>query len=93
MAYHISYLNYGISLIVALVLAKVIMLGSLLRFGRSLEHKPLIYSTLCKTVAFTLWVVLFTVVESAVRGFLNRKGLAGSLDHLLSEARINFSPS
>ncbi len=41
--YDISYSNWGISLTKALVLAKVIMLGSLFHFGRSLENKPLIF--------------------------------------------------
>jgi hypothetical protein len=50
----------------------------------------LIVPTLYKTVAFTLWVALFAVVESAVRGFLQGKGLAGALDHLLSEGKHEF---
>jgi len=88
--YNISYTNYGISLIKALVGAKIIMLGSLLRFGRGLENKPLIFPTLFKTFAFTLWVLLFTVVESAIRGFLQGKGLEGALDHLLREGTHEF---
>jgi len=88
--YDISYLNYGISLIKALVLAKVIMIGGMLHLGRSLESKPLIYPTLYKTFAFTVWVLLFAVVESAARGFLQGKGLDGALDHLLSEGIYEF---
>ena len=34
--YDISYSNWGISLIKAMVLAKVIMVGSVFKFGRSL---------------------------------------------------------
>ncbi len=88
--YYISYTNWGISLIKALVLAKVIMVGGLFHFGRSLEDKPLILPTLFKTFAFTVWVVLFAVVESAMRGFLRGKGLEGILDHLLSEGTHEF---
>jgi len=88
--YQISYANWGISLIKALVLAKVIMAGGLFQFGRSLEDKPLIFPTLFKTFSFTLWVALFVVVESAIRGFLHGKGLAGALDHLLSEGTHEF---
>ena len=88
--YNISYDNWGISLIKALVLGKVIMVGSMLRFGQSLESKPLILPTLYKTFAFTLWIIAFTAAESAVRGFLAGKGLEGALDHLLIEGTNEF---
>jgi predicted small integral membrane protein len=88
--YDISYSDWGISLIKALVLAKFIMVGGLFHFGRNLENKPLILPTLFKTVMFTLWVALFAVVESAIRGFLHGKGLNGALDHLLSEGTHEF---
>jgi len=88
--YDISYSNWGISLIKAMVLAKVIMVGSLFHFGRSLENKPLIFPTLIKSVVFTLWVALFALGESTIRGFLHGKGLAGALDHLLSEGTDEF---
>ena len=83
--YNIGYANWGISFIKALVLAKVIMVGSAFRLGRSLESKPLILSTLFQSVLFTLWVTLFAVVESTIRGLLHEKGLAGALDHLLAD--------
>jgi len=83
--YNIGYANWGISLVKALVLAKVIMIGSAFRFGRSLESKPLIFLTLFQSVLFTVWVALFALVESTIRGLLHGKGLAGALDHLLAD--------
>ena len=88
--YDISYSSWGISLIKALVLAKVIMVGSLFHFDRVLENKPMILPTLLKSFLFTFWVGLFALVESAIRGFLHGKGLAGALDHLLSEGTHEF---
>ena len=88
--YDISYSNWGISFIKALVLAKVIMVGELFHFSRSLENKPLILPTLFRSVMFTFLVALFALVESAIRGFLHGKGLAGALDHLLSEGTHEF---
>ena len=38
--YHVQYTNYLFPLIEAAVLAKMIMVGDLLRLGRGLEHKP-----------------------------------------------------
>ncbi len=88
--YNISYDNWGVSFIKALVLAKVIMIGSMLRFGQRLESKPLIFPTLYKTFAFTLWIFAFSVAESAVRGLFVGKGLGGALDHLLNEGTNEF---
>ncbi len=88
--YDITYENWGISFIKALVLAKVIMIGGLFHFGRRLEKKPLILLTLLNSLLFTVWVGLFAAVESAIRGFLDNKGLAGALDHLLSEGMHEF---
>lgn len=64
----ISYTNYWVALIEAMVLAKLIMAGDALRFGRVLERKPLIVPTLVKTVVFTLLVSAFTFIEHGVRG-------------------------
>ena len=88
--YNIGYSNWGISLIKALVLAKVVMVGGIFHFGRGLENKPLIFSTLFKSVLFTLWVAIFAIVESAIRGFLHGKDLAGGLDHLLTDGTHEF---
>ena len=88
--YYISYSNWGISLIKALVLAKVIMVGSIFHFDRVLDNKPMIFPTLLRSFLFTLWVALFALIESTLRGFLHGKGLAGALDQLLSEGRHEF---
>ena len=50
------------------VLAKVIMVGDILRLGRGLEQKPLIVPTLHRTVVFSVWVGLFSVLEATVPG-------------------------
>jgi len=85
--YNISYLYYGISVINALILAKVIMVVSVFRFGRSFEEKPLIIPTLYKTVVFTISVAIFNVLESTVRGFLRGEGLTGGWDELIGRGR------
>jgi hypothetical protein len=74
----------------ALVLAKVIMVGVLFHFDRSLKNKPLIFPTIHKSAMFTLWVLVFATAESAIHGFLHGKGLSGALDHLLSEGTREF---
>ena len=76
-AYDITYTNYWIAVIEALILAKVIMIGAVFRLGRGLEHKPLIYPTLYKTVVFTLFVAVFTLAEHMAKGIWQGKGLMG----------------
>jgi len=67
-AHDITYTNYWVAVIEALVLAKVVMIGDVLHLGRRLEHKPLIYSTLLKTIVFTIFVGTFTLIEHVIKG-------------------------
>ena len=78
-AHDITYTNYWVAVIEALILAKVIMIGAVFRLGRGLEHKPLIYPTLYKTVVFTLFVAVFTLIEHTVKGLWQGKGLTGGI--------------
>jgi len=87
--YEIDYGNYGISIIKAMVLAKVMMIGDVLRLGRGLEHRPLIFPTLYRAVLFTLWTALFAVFESTARGLVNRGGLSAGLADILGR-RMEF---
>jgi hypothetical protein len=82
--YQISYMNYGFSLIKALILAKVIMIGSLFHLGGKYQDKPLIYPVLYNTIVFTIWVAVFFVLEDMVVGLLHGKGLAGGWQELKS---------
>ena len=88
--YQISFGDYGISLIKAVILAKVIMIGDLMRIGRRMENQPLIIPTLYKTVVFTLWVVLFSFAEAALSGLYHGRGLLGGLQELLGQNRYEL---
>ena len=78
-AHDITYTNYWVAVIEALILAKVIMIGAVFRLGRGLEDKPLIFPTLHKTVVFTIFVGAFTLIENAVKGLWKGSGLMGGL--------------
>lgn len=82
--YQISYLHYGIALVEALVLAKVIMLGDVLHIGQRFYEKPLIWITLYKTVVFSLWTALFGLFEHVLDGLVHGEGLTGGINRLLS---------
>jgi hypothetical protein len=75
-AHGITYTNYWVALIEALILGKVIMIGGLFHLGRGLEDKPLIYPTLYKTFVFTIFVAVFKVIEHAIRGLVTGEGIA-----------------
>jgi hypothetical protein len=76
-AHDITYTNYGFALIEALILGKVIMIGSVFRLGRGLEDKPLIFPTIYKTVVFTVFVAVFTAAELVVKSLVAGHGIAG----------------
>ncbi len=88
--YQINYGEYGIAIIKALVLAKVIMLGDMMRIARGFEARPLVYPTLFRSLAFTFWVLGFVILEHMIRGFLHGKGLTGGLDEFLRRDRYEL---
>jgi hypothetical protein len=83
--YHILYTNYWFPLIEAAVLAKVIIIGDLLRLGRRLDQQPLIIPTLYRTVVFTLWIAVFNILEAIVRGLIHRQGFLGGIQELANK--------
>jgi hypothetical protein len=78
-SYDITYKNYGVAVIEALVLGKVIMIGGVFRLGRGLEDKPLIYPTLYKSLVFTVFVAVFKAIEHGIRGLWRGEGIMGGL--------------
>ena len=82
-AHDITYTNYWVAVIKGLILSKVVMIGDVIRLGRRLDHKPLIYSTLLKTVVFSLFVWAFTLIEHVAKGLLKGEGLTGDLAEFL----------
>jgi hypothetical protein len=84
-SYDIIYTNYWVAVIEALILAKVIMIGDVVRLGRGLEKKPLIVPTLYKTVVFTLFVGVFTALEYTVKGLWTGTGFTGGITEFLGK--------
>lgn len=87
--YSITYTNYWVGLIGALILGKVIMIGSAFRLGRWFEDKPLIVPTIYKAVIFSVFVLVFRVVEFAIKGFLHGDGLAAALVEFFAQKGID----
>ena len=69
--YQIDYFESGYSLLEALILAKVILLGDMLHIGERFRDRPLIIPALYKTFTFSLFVLAFNMAEHFVSGFFH----------------------
>lgn len=67
--YSIDYLHYSYSLFEAVILSKIILLGSALKLGERFSDKPLIYPVVYKTILFTFFAFIFAVLEHFVVGY------------------------
>jgi len=74
--------DYFAGVLKALVIAKVVMIGAFLRISRKYEHKPLIIPTIYKSILFTLWVMLFDIVEVYIRIFIKTPDFADAFSEL-----------
>ena len=96
--HHIDYTRYGVALVKALVLGKVILVGESLHLAERHREKPLIYPTLYKSSVFFVLLVLVSILEQVVRGFLEHKTITeslsgvggGSLPAILANGLIMF---
>ena len=78
----IIYTDWGVGIINALILGKVVSLGGILRLGRWLDNKPLIWSTLNRSVIFTILLAIFNAIELTAKGYFSTHTSQGILDSL-----------
>jgi hypothetical protein len=69
--YGIHVDDYFTAPIKALIIGKVIMIGSLFSLSRKYENKPLIIPVLYKMVIFLAFCVLFDLLEDFIKGWIN----------------------
>ncbi|HTP98329.1 MAG TPA: hypothetical protein VMN56_03320 [Casimicrobiaceae bacterium] len=77
-----AYLHYGIALIQALVIAKIVLVGQMFSFSRVHDDKPLIVPVIYKSILFGILVLLFGLVERLVEGWIHHEGLLGGLHEI-----------
>jgi len=68
-----DYIHYSYSIIEALILSKLLLLGQHFKLGDKYKDKPLIIPTLYKTFIFSLFVMAFSVGEHMIFGYLHGK--------------------
>ena len=83
----ISYVHYGVAVVEALILAKVILIGRALGLGKGSEGAPLIVSVLLKAVAYAAFVGLFFVLERVIEGLVHGKTWGNIAQGLVSAGR------
>jgi hypothetical protein len=93
--YHIAYFAYGVALINALVVAKVILIGEYAHLGKKHESKAIAYSAIHKAFLFGVLVMVFHFVEELIKRLVHGRDIAGAfrevrMDELLSRSLVIF---
>lgn len=70
--------RYGFAALNALVFAKVILIGDMMKVGTRADSRPLVWSVLYKSAAFAGFFIVFHIIEDAVIGLFHSKSLAES---------------
>lgn len=86
--YGIVLNDYFLGVIKALVIAKVVMIGDILKISHKFENKPLIIPIMYKAILFTLWVALFDVSEKLIRALINN----GTKSDVYTDVMNDLSP-
>ena len=80
----VTYLHYGIGLIEALVIAKIVLVGRALGLDKRIDRGgPLILSVIFKAAIFSILAILFALLEQVVEGLLHKKEWASIVRGLL----------
>jgi hypothetical protein len=83
---------YGYSLIQALILAKVILIGEGLHVGKRFQNKPLLIPVFYKTIIFSLAVLVMLIIEHFVTGYFKGHTVAETCEVILKyKANIMLS--
>lgn len=81
-SYGISSVFWGVAIVKALILAKFLMIGDLVKLGDSHAIEPLVWPTLRKAAAFTVLLVVLTVLEEVIVGLFHHATVDASLEEL-----------
>lgn len=79
---HISFKFYGLALVNALILAKIMLIAEAFGFASRLDDKPLIYPIVFKSIAFTALLMLAYIAEEIVVGLIHGKSAAESFPQI-----------
>jgi hypothetical protein len=78
----VPYLHYGIALVEAMVIAKVVLIGRIFGFTRRFDHLPLVVPVVYKSLLFALLVLGFGLLEKTLDGLIHREGVLSGLQKI-----------
>jgi hypothetical protein len=85
--YNVGYFQYGFSLVEALILAKLIIIGRVMNIGERFRDRPLIVTTLYKTLCFGLLVVVVSILEHVAAGLWHGEGASDIAQRVVSRGK------
>jgi hypothetical protein len=83
--YQSIYVEYGASIIEALLLAKIITIGRFLRLGERFRNHALVFVSVYKALCFSIFSVAFFLLEHLVTGWLRGKTTTLIFQEILSQ--------
>ena len=81
-SHQIGFRFYGLAVVNALVLSKIMLIAEGLHFARRFEDKPLIYPIAYKSIAFTVLLMVAYIVEEIAVGMFHGKTVAESFPEI-----------
>lgn len=86
----VAYVHYGIALIEAMIIAKVVLIGRIFGFTRRFDHLPLYVPVIYKSLLFALLVLAFGALEKTVSGMIDREGLLAGVQKIAEVGRYEI---
>lgn len=87
----IDSVRYALAIINALVIAKVILIGELMKLGKRVEARPLYQTVVLKAAIFTLLVLAFHLVEEVVKRLIHGEPRGTVLENIHMDATVASS--
>ena len=81
-SHQIRFRFYGLAVVNALVLSKIMLIAEGLHFARRFDDKPLIYPIAFKSIAFTVLLMVAYIVEEIAVGMFHGKSAAESFPEI-----------
>ena len=83
--YGVNYFEYGLTIVKALALAKIILTAEALHLGERFRERPLIVPTIYNTIVFALFALVFEILEHVIMGKFRGKSASEVLTDLANE--------
>jgi hypothetical protein len=79
----IHYEIWGLAAVKALIMAKFMLIARMLHVGMGYRNKPLIWPTLYLSLMYLIVLLILTILEELIVGFIHSRAVADSLSHVV----------